>query len=408
LNIPRFSQSKFYMKLIRFFLVAAGCLSLGAVARADLAAELTNALAEVQPVKSVVPRRDCIIFIQCHDLGWGDLSCYGQTNYQTPNLDRLAAEGIRFTDYHARAAAPLSASASLLTGKHSADLAPDTLTLADRFAKLGYHTGLIGEWSLSGKPWQHGFQDFGGFLEDKDGQNYYPDTIWRCDSHHINSTNNQIETRIGQRGLFDAKGNPGHLYLPDLIFSMAANYIRTFKPDRYNHYQPFFLLVNVPAPRNASDKTDNFPVPTDAPYGSEPWPQAAKNRAALINRIDNGMGRVWEELQKQGLTNNVAVFFTSMGGPAHFADTNLMPLIKPNGVASGNTPADPLRAPMIVRWPEKIAPGRVSGLPWTAADFAPTALEMGYVKIPPQLDGVSILPTLIGRPQTNQIKAYHP
>ena len=397
------------MKMIRFLLVAAGCLSLGSVVRADLATQVTNALSEVKPVQSgAIPRRASIIFIQCHDLGWGDLSCYGQTNYQTPNLDRFAAEGIRFTDYHARAEDRLSSTATLLSGKHATDLAPDTLTVADQLASLGYHTGLIGEWSLSGKPWQHGFQEFGGFLEDREAQNYYPSSIWRCDPLHINPTNNLAETRIGQRGLFDTKGETGHTYFPDLIFTMAANYIRTYTPDKANHYQPFFLVVNVSAPRSASDKTDNFPVPTDAPYGSEPWPQAAKNRAALINRIDNGIGKIWQELQKDGLTNNVAIFFTSMGGPTHFADTNLMTLIKPNGVAQGNTPADSLRAPMIVRWPDRIAPGRVSNLAWTSADLAPTALEIGFVKVPPQLDGVSVLPTLTGRPQTNQIKAYHP
>ena len=140
------------------------------------------------------PRRPCIIFIQCDGLGYGDLSCYGQTKFQTPNLDRLAAGGIRFTSYYAGDAASSPASAALMLGRDSihlkqradADvpLAADDITVAQWLQQSGYHTALIGEWNLggddtSGAPWQKGFDEFAGFLTRTDAGNYYSDYIWR-------------------------------------------------------------------------------------------------------------------------------------------------------------------------------------------------------------------------------------
>lgn len=393
------------MKTLRIpstLLTLAALLSFNFGLRADLAAIITNT---VPPSKKAIPLRACIIFIQCHDLGYGDLSCYGQTNYQTPNLDRLAAEGLRFTDYHARAAEHFSATATLLTGKNTTTLAPDEMTVAQRLQERGYHTGLIGEWALGGQPWTRGFEEFAGFLEDSEGLSYYPHYLWRyAPNAKLNTNNNQMETYVGKEGIYDDRGNTGKKYLPDLQFYAAAQYIHIHKPDKFNLYQPFFLLLNLSAPRSATLGADDFPVPTDAPFTSESWPQAAKNRAALITRIDAGIGRLFEQLEKDGLTNNVAVFFTSSGGPEKFANTNLMTLIQPNGQA----PADRLKVPMIVHWPATVAANRTSDFAWTAADFAPTALQIGYAKIPAALAGRSILATLVSQTRTNHIRTMMP
>ena len=147
-----------------------------------------------QQPAAALPRRPSIILIVADGLGYGDLSCYGQTKFQTPNLDGLAAEGIRFTNYYAGDAASSPARAALLLGRDSdhlrqrADvdvpLAPGEVTVAQLLKKSGYHTGLIGEWDLGddttgGAPWKKGFDEFAGYLDPNDATNYYADYMWR-------------------------------------------------------------------------------------------------------------------------------------------------------------------------------------------------------------------------------------
>ena len=141
-----------------------------------------------------MPRRPSIILIVADGLGYGDLSCYGQTKFQTPNLDRLAAEGVRFTSYYAGDAVSSPARAALMLGRDSGHLkqradvdvplAADDITVAQLLKQSGYHTGLIGEWDLggdgtSGAPWNKGFDEFAGYLDPGDAENYYADYIWR-------------------------------------------------------------------------------------------------------------------------------------------------------------------------------------------------------------------------------------
>jgi len=167
------------MKLNRLFILLAALLEFSVAARAQtLASIFTNNPDAASTARTAVPRRSSIIFIACHGLGCGDLSCYGQTNFQTPNLDRLAAEGTRFTDYRAAGDVLPLAQAALMTGKNVA-LAPDEATLAQRLQQSGYHTGLIGEWTLGAQPWTQGFDEFAGFLDEREGQNYYADSFWR-------------------------------------------------------------------------------------------------------------------------------------------------------------------------------------------------------------------------------------
>jgi len=386
------------MKLTRLFLLLAALLELSVAARAEsLASIFTNT---APAARTAIPRRASIILIACHGLGAGDLSCYGQTNFQTPNLDRLAAEGTRFTDYRAGSDELPLAQAALMTGKNDA-FAPGESTLAQRLQQAGYHTGLIGEWVLGAQPWLQGFDEFAGFINEQEGQNYYSDYIWRYAPHSIyNPTNHQMDTFVGKRGIFDDQGNTGHTYLPDVFLSAMTKFVTINQPDFANHFQPFFLLVNLPAPRTATTGKADFPVPTDAPFTSESWPPAAKNRAALVTRLDAGVGRLLEQLDKLHMTNSVAIFFTSVTGPEKFAETNLN-FLKLSGEASAQNSDPQPRVPMLVRWPGHVPAGRVSPQPWTAADFAPTVLQIGYAKPAPAATGISILPTLLGKLNTN-------
>jgi len=357
-------------------------------------ARATNA-AHVRP--AALPRRPSIIFIACQGLALGDLGCYGQTNFQTPNLDRLAAGGMTFTDYRAAADALPEAQAALMAGNR-APFTPGQPTLAARLQQAGYHTGLIGEWTLGPQPWTQGFDEFAGYLNQQDADNYYSDFMWRHAPKSVyDQTNRTLKDWDGREQIYANAGRRKGQFIPDLMMTAAANFVRENVPDAANHYRPFFLLVNLPAPHSVSPGKDDYPVPTDAPFSGENWPQAARNRAALLTRFDDQVGRLFERLKSLGLTNHVAFFLAGAVAPEAFADTNLDFLKLKNEVRGGHSEAR-LRVPMLVYWPGHVPAGRVSDAPWSAPDFAPTALEIAAAKPASGFTGVSMLPTLLGEP----------
>ena len=348
-----------------------------------------------------IPRRASIILIVADGLGCGDLSCYGQAKFQTPNLDKLAAEGIRFTNYFAGAAAESPARATLLLGKGSGHLrqradadiplAPDDITVAQMLKNSGYRTGLIGEWNLgddhsAGAPWKKGFDEFAGYFDANDAANFYADYMWRYAPRSIlNQTNNQMETFMGRETLVPNLGGAKGEFIPDLFTKAALNFVRINQPDRFNHYRPFFLLLNYKIPGDGKSQ-----APTDAPFSEEPWPQPARNKAAMIARLDGYIGQLQEQLQTLGITNNTVVFFTSATGPKKTG------AVDPNFFHSVTSTND-LRVPMIARWPDGIPAGAVSGFKWSAEDFLPTTAGIAFTKTPEGVDGASVLPVLQGR-----------
>ena len=373
---------------------------IGRALAAVLLALACNAPAQpANTASTAMPRRTSIILIQCDGLGYGDLSCYGQTKFQTPNLDKLAAEGIRFTNYHAGDTASAAARAALMTGKAAKHLRQSTdataplsageASVAQVLKYSGYHTGLIGEWSLgddksSGAPWRKGFDEFAGYFEPQDAENYYADYIWRyAPQSLLNPTNNQREDFMGREMLYPNTLEKKTQYIPDLYTKAAINFIDSNQPDEFNHHRPFFLVVNYKIPGR------NPVVPTDAPFSGEAWPQPQKNKAAIIARLDGYIGELRAKLEKSGLTNNTAIFFTSDTGPKPgAADPKFF---------QSTGPDKGLVVPMIACWPGKIPAGQVSGSAWTAADFLPTAAEIALAKAPEKIDGVSVLPILLGQ-----------
>ena len=374
--------------------------------RADLASLFTNAT----PGAGSLPRRPSIILVVADGLGYGDLSCYGQTNFQTPGLDRLAAEGVRFTNYYAADTANSPGWAALLLGRDAGHLrqsagatvplAPGDTTVAQVLQPAGYRTGFIGEWDLgdensSGAPWEKGFYEFAGYLGSGDATNYYADYIWRNAPQSRLSTNYQRIDYCGKEMIYpNTKGN--NKYIPDLLADTALNFIKDNQPDRFNHYRPFFLVLNYPLPG-----AGNGTVPTDAPYSDEPWPQAQKNKAAMISRLDGFISQLEEQLPKSGLTNDVVLFFTSAAGP------------RTNGGVDPNffhsiAPSNPLRVPMIVRWTGTLPAGAVSAVPWAAADFLPTAAQVAMIPAPGGIDGASLFPSLTALGPTNRVSRLKP
>ena len=364
------------------------------------------------------PRRPCIIFIQCDGLGYGDLSCYGQTRFQTPQLDRLAADGIRFTSYYAGDAASSPSRAALMLGKDSrhlpqrADedvpLSADDVTVAQWLQRSGYHTALIGEWFLgdhntSGAPWEKGFDEVNGFIDPADAANYYSDYVWRyMPKTLLKPATEQTAAFNGREELYANMDEKKGQYIPDLLTKAAGNFIRANLPDPFNHYRPFFLLLNYPIPRPGAGNT--MPVPTDAPYSDEPWPQPEKNRAAMIARFDDYISQLREQLNNLGIASNTVIFFTSDTGPQSGggADPKFFQSAGPFRGGRGDLYEGGLRVPMIVCWPGKIPPEQVSNFPWAAWDFLPTAMQIALQEPPKDIDGISALPTVLGETQANR------
>ena len=364
-------------------------------------------------------RRPSIIFILADDLGYGDLSCYGQTKFATPHLDKLASEGVRFTSFYAGNTVCTPSRAALMLGQHTGHLnlrgnaprttlLPDEVTVAELLKGAGYRTCLIGKWGLAdeglpGVPQKKGFDEFVGYLNNVHAHNYYPEFLWRYDPPQ--------EAKPEFDGKFQFPQNAGGrkgLYIPDLCTQAALNFIRYSKPDQFNRHRPFFLCLNYTIPHANNElgsRTGNgMEVPTDTPYSNESWPQPEKNKAAMISRMDGDIGRLMARLKELNIAENTAIFFSSDNGP-HKEGGVKPEFFQSSGPFRGHKrdlTEGGIRVPMIVRWPGTIKPGQVSDFVWAAWDFLPTAVEIARTEPPKGLDGISVLPLLLGQAQTNR------
>ena len=356
-----------------------------------------------------------IIFILADDLGYGDLGCYGQSKIKTPNIDKLAGEGMRFADCYAGSTVCAPSRCALMTGLHTGHnrirgnvaglaLAPEDLTVAEILKQAGYHTALVGKWGLgdegsTGVPGKKGFDEFVGYLNQTHAHDYYTDYLWRYDSKAGFDGREELpENRAGAKAL----------YIPDLLTIAATNFVRINKPDQFNNYRPFFLYLSYTIPHANNEEGqlsgNGMQVPSDAPYGDESWPQVEKNKAAMITRMDRDIGQLLELLQKFKIDENTVVFFTSDNGPHKeggvnpnfFQSSGKLRGIKRDLYEGG------IRVPMIARWPGKIKPAQVSRQIWAFWDFLPTAAAIAGAQPPQKIDGISMLPTLLGQRQTNQ------
>jgi len=358
------------------------------------------------------PRKPNIILILADDLGYGDLGCYGQTQIKTPNLDKLAAEGLRFTDFYAGSTVCAPSRCALMTGLHTGHafirgnstlaLRPEDITVAELLKDAGYRTGLIGKWGLgdantTGLPQKHGFEEFLGYLDQVHAHDYYPSFLWRFDPR---AGFDGQETLYGN--LAGSKGTYSH----DLFTKAALSYLKIYQPEAANHYRPFFLYLAYTIPHANNEEGarsgNGMQVPSDAPYSGESWPPAEKNKAAMITRLDADVGKLLDKLKELKIDKNTLIFFTSDNGPhkeggvdpAFFHSSGPFRGIKRDLYEGG------IRVPAIAHWPGKVKPG-TTDLAFAFWDFLPTAAEMAGTKSAEGIDGISMLPTLLGRSQTN-------
>ena len=354
--------------------------------------------------------RPNVIFILADHLGYGDLGCYGQQRIKTPNLDRLAAGGVRFTQCYAGSSVSAASRAALLTGLHTghgwirgdgeASLRPRDPTVAEFLKNAGYKTGAIGLWGLGpsgtpGTPEQKGFDQWAGFLDARHARDFYPDFIWRS------------EKALSPAAKFPLTVNEGgqrRLYIQDLFSNAAVNFLRLNKPDKFNRFTPFFLYLaftlpggdDAPAQRAALGPD----TPGDAPYSRENWPQPVKNHAAKITRLDHDIGRVLDKLEELRIATNTVVFFASDRGPHSVAAGTNAAFFRSTGTfraRENSLHEGGLRVPLLARWLGHFKPGSTNNSPCALWDFFPTVAELAGHAAPKNLDGVSLLPTLRGK-----------
>jgi arylsulfatase A-like enzyme len=353
------------------------------------------------PAAEPKPSRPNIVFILADDLGYGDLGCYGQKRILTPNLDRMAAEGMRFTQFYAGSTVCAPSRCSLMTGLHTGHaiirgnanvpLRPQDVTVAKVLKDAGYTTGLIGKWGLgeadtTGVPNRQGFDYFYGYLNQVHAHNYYPDYLWKNQEKVV------IEGNVVKSGVASKRAQ----YSPDLFTKEALAFVEQ------NREKPFFLYLAYTIPHANNERGakegNGMEVPSDAPYSDKTWPQVEKNYAAMVTRLDADVGRLQKRLKELGLDENTIVFFSSDNGPHKEggADPKYFESAGPLRGFKRDLTEGGIREPMIVRWPGKVKAGVVTDQVGAFWDFLPTAAELAGAKTPAGLDGVSLTPTLLG------------
>jgi arylsulfatase A-like enzyme len=336
-----------------------------------------------------------VIFILCDDLGYADIGPYGQKKIRTPNLDRLAAEGMRFTQHYAGSTVCAPSRSCLLTGKHTGHavvrgnpgsavkdykgdtaLPADSLNFAKMFKQAGYHTAIIGKWGMGAKqttgwPLKQGFDFFFGYAGHGDAHQYYPAHLWRND---------------------DKVALDGKQYSHDLIGAEALNWLREFAPQTAAA-KPFMLYLTFTIPHS------KMQVPDLGPYANENWPENEKTFAAMITRMDASVGKVLDTLKELKVDENTLILFTSDNGP-HTEGKHDPEFFDGNGPLRGikrDLYEGGIRVPFLARWPGKIKPGSTTDHIAAFWDFLPTAAELVQAAPPPGTDGISYLPTLLGQ-----------
>lgn len=345
-----------------------------------------------------------IIYLMDDELGYFEPGFMGNPNIQTPNLDKLVAEGLRFNRCYAGSAVCAPTRCCFLTGKHSGHtsvrdndggtpLRADEVTVATVLQKAGYATGGFGKWGNGGRgstgvPEKHGFDVFFGYYDQVHAHSYYTPYLVK----------NSEEVRLpGNEG-----GSKGKTYSHYTIFDEAVKFIRA------NKDKPFFAYLPFTPPHGLFDIPDADPA--WALYKDKPWPEPARRYAAMVTMIDRNIGALIALLKELKLEKNTLFLFSGDNGGNDYFPTKALP----RGVHSANKNPKTgvefrgkkgdlydggLRIPALAWWPGKIQPGRTSEHLWYFPDVLPTLAELTGAPIPKDTDGISFLPELLGKKQ---------
>ena len=399
-------------------------------------------------VPSGAGRRPNIVFIMADDLGYGEVGAYGQTKIRTPNLDRLAREGMRFTQHYSGSPVCAPSRCVLLTGMHTghayirgndemADrgdvwrdlslegqrpLPPGTTTVGGLLQEAGYINGAMGKWGLggpgsSGAPNRQGFDRWYGYLGQRLAHNYYPVHLWSDSTKHVLEGNEYFHPH--ERLPEDADpADPasyqkynGQQYSHDLIVDEALAFVQE------NQDRPFFLYLPFTIPHLALQVPDDAlaeyegafeetPYLGGQSYTPHPTPRAAY--AAMITLMDRDIGRVMDLVAELGLDEDTVFIFTSDNGPSWVGGVDFEYFESQGGLRGRKAQLweGGIRVPTMARWTGKIAPGSLAERPSALWDWLPTITEIAGARTPAGIDGVSLAPTLLGNPGEQADREY--
>ncbi|VTU02015.1 arylsulfatase : Arylsulfatase OS=Blastopirellula marina DSM 3645 GN=DSM3645_19478 PE=4 SV=1: Sulfatase [Gemmataceae bacterium] len=350
-----------------------------------------------------------VVFILADDLGCFELGCYGQKLIKTPNIDKLAEGGMRFTHFYSGCPVCAPSRCALMTGKHMGHatirdnkatppegqhpIRAEDVTVTELLKAKGYATGAMGKWGLgmwdtTGSPLKHGFDLFYGYNCQSHAHTHYPKYLYRND------------TRID---LKDNDGKTGTQFTQDLFEAEALAFLDKNKATPFFLYLPFtvpHVAVQVPEDALAEYKGKLGDDPAyDGKKGYQPHPAPHAGYAAMVTRMDRTVGRVVEKLKELKLDGNTLVIFTSDNGPTHNVGGADSDFFKSAGTLrglKGSVYEGGIRVPFIASWPGKIKPGTVSDERFYFPDVLPTLCEITGAKPPAGIDGVSFWPTLSG------------
>ncbi len=367
--------------------------------------------------------RPNIIYILADDLGYNELGCYGQKIIKTPHIDRIASEGIKFTQHYSGQAVCAPARCSLMSGYHMGHAfvrnngnppermqaykkggifpgqiaIPDsTVTIPELLKKQNYATAAYGKWGLgyedsSGDPLKQGFDDFGGFLCQIHAHNHYPKYLWK--------SGKKIPMPGNDRTL------KGESYSQDYFVDWGLEFIRKNKEKPFFLYLPFAVPhVSIQVPNEDIEVYRKTIAEEDYDsnnhrYLKPAYPRAAY--AAMVTHMDKGIGQIMNLVKELELDENTIILFSSDNGPAknRLAGTDSVYFKSANGFRGfkGSLYEGGIRIPLVARWPGKIKAGTVSDLQSAFWDILPTFCDLAEVKTPDGIDGISLAPTLLGQ-----------
>ena len=382
-----------------------------------------------------------IIYIYADDLGYGELGSYGQTKIKTPNLDKMAAEGMRFTQHYSSAPVCAPSRCMLMTGKHGghsyirgnyemggfADsteggqmpLHEGAYTVAKMLKERGYSTALVGKWGMgvtgtTGSPLLHGFDYYYGYLDQKQAHNFYPTHLWENDqwdslNNHFISVHTPIKDTLHATDA-DFAYYKGNDYAPAKMTEKAAAFIKK------NQEKPFFLYLPYTLPHLSLQAPDEYvnryrglfdekPYYGQKGYAATRYPRSTY--AAMISFLDDQVGIIMKLVKDAGLDNNTIIMFSSDNGATFSAgvDTEFFNSVGGLRGLKMDVYEGGIRVPFIARWPGKIAAHSVSDLPAVQYDLFPTLAELTGKEVA-GLDGVSFLPTLMGKSSKQKLHEF--
>lgn len=383
-------------------------------------------------------KRPNVIYIYADDLGYAEIGAYGQEKIKTPNLDRLAKEGMKFTDHYTGTPVCAPARAMLMTGKHGGHayirgnyelggfpdseergqmpLKEGTFTLGHLMQQAGYKTALVGKWGLgmngtSGSPLKQGFDYYYGLLDQKQAHSFYPTHLWENDKRDT-LDNTFINVH---RALDPQKASPkdfdyykGKVYAPEKMTEKALSFIDQ------NKENPFFLYLPYPLPHVSLQAPDAFVKPyigkfeEQAYYGQQgyaPNQYPYSTYAAMITFLDAQVGIIMKKIKALGLDENTIIMFSSDNGTTFNGGVNAKYFNSVDGLRGLKTDVyeGGIREPFLARWPGKIKPGSTSRLISAQYDLLATMADLTGQKLE-NTDGISFLPSLTG--QTKQQKTH--